>query len=301
MTKQTQFDGVLPALITPFTGDGSALDIEALEALVERCIAAGVGGLVSTGSTGEFTTLTNPERRRVVDSVVGAAGGRVPTVAATGALSTRETIELSEHAEAAGAAAVMIVPPFYGELPWHELVAHFKAVAERISIPIMYYHLPSASGVKLTVERLRELGEVAGVTCLKDSSGDAVSEAGLIQAGGDLPTLLNGADTLTFSALASGVRGVVWGVASFIPGPCVELHRLLAIEGDLEAARLLWAKIYPICELLEAVTYPAGVKAGCRVVGLSTGPVRPPLLELSAQDANRLAAMIEDLAAVAVG
>lgn len=304
MTRTTTFEGVLPALITPFTEDGSALDIPALEALVERCIAAGVGGLVTTGSTGEFTTLSHEERRRVLETVIGAARGRVPTVAATGALSTRETIELSEHAEAAGAAAVMIVPPFYGELPWHELVAHFKAVAGRLSIPIMYYHLPGASGVTLTVDRLRELGEVAGVTCLKDSSGDAVTEAAFIEAGATepgFPTLLNGADTLTFSALASGVRGVVWGAASFIPGPCADLHRLLAVEHDLEGARRLWSKVYPICELLEAVTYPSAVKAGCRHVGLSTGPVRRPLMEISPADAARLTSLIDALSPVAVG
>jgi len=303
MTRTTTFEGVLPALITPFTEDGSALDIPALEALVERCIAAGVGGLVTTGSTGEFPTLTHEERRRVLETVIATARGRVPTVSSTGALSTKETIELSEHAEAAGAAAVMIVPPFYGELAWHELVAHFKAVSDRLSIPIMYYHLPGASGVKLSVERLRELGEVAGVTCLKDSSGDAVTEAALIQAGFDepgFPTLLNGADTLTFSALASGVRGVVWGAASFIPGPCVELHRLV-VDGDLEGARRLWSKIYPICELLEAVTYPAAVKLGARHVGLSTGPVRRPLLEIAPADAARLTSLIDALSPVAVG
>lgn len=299
MNRSTEFEGVLPALITPFTDDSSELDIPALEALVERCIAAGVGGLVTTGSTGEFTTLSNQERRRVLETVVATANGRVPTVAATGALSTRETIELSEHAESAGAAAVMIVPPFYGELPWHEVLAHFKAIADRISIPIMYYHLPQASGVGLTVERLRDLGEV-GVTCFKDSSGDAVTEAAFLAADGGLPTLLNGADTLTFSALAAGVRGVVWGAASFIPGPCVELHRLIAIESDIEGARRLWSRIYPICELLEGVTYQAGVKAGCRHVGLSTGPVRRPLLELDPADARRLEAMIDRLAPVAV-
>ena len=292
------FEGVLPALITPFTPDGGAVDFDALDAVIERCIGAGVSGLVANGSTGEFTTQTNDERRRVVEAVIASARGRVPTVAATGAQSTAETIALSEHAEAAGAAGVMVVPPYYGALAWAEVVAHFKAVADHISIPIMYYHLPSASGTTLTPERLRELGEVAGVSCLKDSSGDAVAAAAFLHRGGELPTLLNGADTLTFAALAAGVRGVVWGAASFIPGPCVELYRLLAIDADLVAARALWTRIYPICELLEAVTYPAGVKAGCRHVGLSTGPVRAPLLDLTERDTARMAALIDNLVAV---
>lgn len=294
------FEGVLPALITPFTADGSELDAVALSELVERCISDGVSGLVGTGSTGEFTTLTHDERRRATETIVAAAAGRVPTIAATGALSTRETIELSVHAEWAGAAAVMIVPPFYTPLPWHELVAHFAAVADRISIPIMYYNLPSATGVTLTVKRLAELKRVARVTTLKDTGGDAIAATAFFQSREDLPTILNGYDTLTFSALASGMRGVVWGAASFIPGPCVRLHRLLT-EGDLVAARELWARIWPICDYLESVDYAAGVKAACRYVGISTGPVRGPLLDLSPGQSAELAALIDDVVEVPAG
>ena len=143
------FHGVLPALITPFTEDGADVDADALAAHVDRLVDAGVGGLVPGGSTGEFTTLTNAERREVIEVTVEAAAGRVPVVAGTGALSTRETVELSLHAERAGAAAVMVVPPFYEALGWRELLAHYTAVADAISIPIMYYNLPSASGVTL--------------------------------------------------------------------------------------------------------------------------------------------------------
>src|SRR5918998_3959352 len=143
------FHGVLPALITPFTDDGDAIDRQALATIVDRLVGAGVGGLVPGGSTGEFTALTNAERRQLVELTVEAAGGRVPVVAGTGALSTRETVELSAHAERAGAAAVMIVPPFYDALGWRELLAHYRAVAERIRIPTVYYNLPGASGVTL--------------------------------------------------------------------------------------------------------------------------------------------------------
>ena len=181
---QLQFHGVLPALITPFTPDGAAVDGDALTANVERLIGAGVGGLVPGGSTGEFTTLSHAERRELVELTVTAAAGRVPVVAGTGALSTEETVELSVHAEQAGAAAVMIVPPFYDALSWRELLAHYTAVAERISIPIMYYNLPSASGVTLTLEQFRELRAAANVTVLKDTGGDTTAATELIQAGG---------------------------------------------------------------------------------------------------------------------
>jgi 4-hydroxy-tetrahydrodipicolinate synthase len=281
------FHGVLPALITPFTDDGDAIDTRALATIVDRLVGAGVGGLVPGGSTGEFTTLTNAERRRLVEVTIDAGGGRVPVVPGTGALSTRETVELSVHAEQAGAAAVMIVPPFYDALSWPELLAHYTAVADAIEIPIMYYNLPSASGVKLGAAELRRLP----VTCLKDTGGDAVAATELIQSDG--PTLLNGWDTLTFAALAAGVRAVVWGAASIVPEQCVDLHRLLIDDIDLPAARELWARLWPLCQFLEGQSYPAAVKAACGLVGDTTGPVRPPLLPLDDAATSELSALVD--------
>ena len=282
----SDFHGVLPALITPFTEDGAQIDGDALAANVERLVGAGVGGLVPGGSTGEFTTLGHAERRELIELTVEAAAGRVPVVAGTGALSTRETVELSEHAERAGAAAVMVVPPFYDALSWRELLAHYTAVAERISIPIMYYNLPSATGQTLTLEQFRALP----VTCLKDTGGDAVAATELIQADG--PTLLNGWDTLTFAALAAGVRAVVWGTASIVPEPCVQLHRLLIDDIDLPAARELWARLWPLCAFLERQSYSAAVKAGCALVGDTTGPARAPLLGLDDAATAELARLL---------
>jgi 4-hydroxy-tetrahydrodipicolinate synthase len=289
------FHGVLPALITPFRDDGEAIDPEALAAIVDRVIGAGVAGLVPGGSTGEFTTLSHRERRQLIETTLEAAAGRVPVVAGTGALSTRETVELSAHAEEAGAAAVMIVPPFYDALSWRELVTHYRAVADAIEIPIMYYNLPSASGVKLSAAQLQELP----VTCLKDTGGDAVAATELIQTG--VPTLLNGWDTLTFAALAAGVRGVVWGAASILPEQCVELHRLLIDDIDLPAARELWARLWPLCQFLEGQSYPAAVKSACRLVGDTTGPVRAPLLPLEELATGELSALLEHAAVATAG
>ena len=283
MPDHTGFHGVLPALITPFSDDGAEIDADALAANIERLIDGGVAGLVPGGSTGEFTTLTGAERRELIELTVAAAAGRVPVVAGSGALSTRETVELSVHAERSGAAAVMIVPPFYDALGWRELLAHYAAVADRISIPIMYYNLPSASGVTLDAGQLRELREVAGVTSLKDTGGDAVAATELIQAGDGGPTLLNGWDTLTFAALAAGVRAVVWGTASI----------LLIDDIDLPAARELWARLWPLCRFLEGQSYSAAVKAACALVGDTTGPTRAPLLPLTSDAAAELEGLLQ--------
>jgi 4-hydroxy-tetrahydrodipicolinate synthase len=286
MRDHADFHGVLPALITPLTDDGSAIDTDALAAIVDRLVGAGVAGLVPGGSTGEFTTLSHAERRQLIETTVEAAAGRVPVVAGTGALSTRETVELSVHAEQAGAAAVMIVPPFYDALSWRELLAHYTAVADAIEIPIMYYNLPSATGVTLTASQLRELP----IACLKDTGGDAGAATELIQTDG--PTLLNGWDTLTFAALAAGACAVVWGTASIVPEQCVELHRLLIDDIDLPAARELWARLWPLCRFLESQSYSAAVKTACRLVGDTTGPVRAPLLPLDEAATHELSALL---------
>jgi dihydrodipicolinate synthase/N-acetylneuraminate lyase len=285
------FHGVLPALITAFTDDGEAIDAAALTANVDRLVRGGVGGLVPGGSTGEFTTLTHDERRRLTELVVEAAAGRVPVVAGTGALSTKETVALSRHAQGAGAAAVMVVPPFYDPLGFGDLLAHFTAVADAIDIPIMYY-LPGATGQHLSPEQLRALP----VTCLKDTGGDAAWATQLVQEA-DGPVLLNGWDTLTFAALAAGVRAVVWGVASIVPEPCVRLHRLLVEDLDLAAARALWADLWPLCAFLEARSYPAAVKAACALAGDRTGPVRAPLRALGGAETEQLAALVRRAAA----
>ena len=135
--------------------------------------------------------------------------------------------------------------------------------------------------------------EFKGVVGLKDTGGDAVLQTELMQREGDVPVLLNGWDTLTFAALAAGSRGVVWGAASFMPAECVALHRLLIEELDLAAARELWSRLWPICAFLESTSYAAAVKSACRSVGLTTGPVRGPLLDLSEADAARLAGLLE--------
>jgi dihydrodipicolinate synthase/N-acetylneuraminate lyase len=141
--------------------------------------------------------------------------------------------------------------------------------------------------VTLSARQLRELP----IACLKDTSGDATAATELIQTDG--PTLLNGYDTQTFHALAAGVEAVVWGTASIVPEQCVELHRLLIDDIDLPAARELWARIWPLCHFLENTSYPAAVKAACRLAGDTTGPVRAPLLDLGAAAIAELGALID--------
>ena len=141
--------GVLTALVTPFTDDG-AIDEAVLRQVVDRNIDGGVHGVVACGSTGEFSALSGAERRFVVETVIDQSAGRVPVVAQTGAQSTAEAIELSQHAEKAGASVLMVVAPYYEPLSIEETKLYLRTVADSVSIPVMLYNLPVATGVNMT-------------------------------------------------------------------------------------------------------------------------------------------------------
>ncbi|MDQ1042212.1 dihydrodipicolinate synthase family protein [Streptomyces sp. V4I2] len=278
-----QFTGILAAVVTPLTTDGSAVDADGIRRQADHIIGGGIHGLVPGGSTGEFTTLSLGERKQVTELYVEAAGGRVPVVAGTGALSTADTVELSVHAEKAGASAVMIVPPFYDAPTFDEMRGFFGAVSDAIDIPIMYYNIPSATGVSLAPEELAKLARETAITSYKDTGGDFAWFSAVQQQHAQDITALNGWDTLTFAALASGAKAGVWGTASVIPQLCADLYDALAVRGDLHAGRELWARIFPICQFLESHNYACGIKTGLDLVGVSAGPTRRPVLPLAPQ------------------
>lgn len=285
----TELSGILVALATPFTPDGSTIDTDRLVEHVDWMISSGVHGIVPAGTTGEFTTLTREEREQLVESVIAAAAGRVPVVPSTGALSTIETIALSRHAQDCGAAAVMVVPPFYDPLRWPELVAHYSAVVESLDIPVMYYNVPGATGVALSAEQLGDLAAATGIRYIKDTGGDGSALTDLLLGQSDRVTTFNGWDTLTFLGLTLGARGSVWGATNIIPELSVQLWEAIAVRGDLAEGRRLWRLIWPICDALESANYVAMVKAGMDLIGRPMGPIRPPILPVDGPTRERLA------------
>lgn len=278
-----QFTGILAAVVTPLTADGADVDADRVERQVEHIVSGGVHGLVPGGSTGEFTALTLAERKQVIELYVAAAAGRVPVVAGTGALSTAETVELSRHAEQAGAEGVMVVPPFYDAPSWEELLAYYGAVCAAVDIPVMYYNIPAATGVDLSADRLAELARKTGVTSFKDTGGDLPKFTAVQQEHAQDITPLNGMDTLTFAALAGGGQAAVWGTASVIPQLCAQLYDALVVRCDLRAGRELWQRIFPVCQFLESHNYACAIKTGLDLVGVGAGPTRLPVLPLAPQ------------------
>jgi dihydrodipicolinate synthase/N-acetylneuraminate lyase len=296
MTPTAQLRGILPAMLTPFTEDGGAIDTDALSASVTRLLDAGCGGLIPGGSTGEFTSLSNAERRLLHTTVIDAAAGRAPVYPQTGAMTTDEAIELTIHAQSAGAAGVMVAPPYYDALSFPELKAYYTEVAGSVSIPVMLYNIPSATGQHLTPAQIAELADdIPGVASIKDSSGDAYALTELLERYGDRLQVCNGWDSLTFFGLAAGAKASVWGAANIFPELAVELFTAVAEQGDLDAGRKLWSRLYPVVAFLESGSYTSRVKAACRLRGLPVGPVRRPFLDPADDDLKTLDELLTQL------
>lgn len=295
MTSGTsaELKGIMVALITPWTADQSAIDVEALDKHIQHLIDAGVHGLVPGGSTGEFSAMTLPERKQLIEIFVKSAAGRVPVIAGIGALSTKDGVELAEHAARAGASALMVVPPFYDSVSveqLHEMLGDMHAAS---SLPIMYYNIPSASGLTLTAKEIAGLSKV-GVKYLKDTSGNAPALTDLLFTYHDEITTFNGWDTLTFYGLAAGAKGSVWGASNIIPELSMQLWDAVAVKGDLKLGRELWAKIFPICKFLETYNYAAAIKTGMELLGASTGGNRKPFALLPGEQRAELAGLLRD-------
>ena len=280
--------GILTALVTPFNADGS-IDDAGIQRHVDRQVDAGIHGLVPLGTTGEFTTMTHEERTHVTEAVIEAAAGRIGVFPHTGAQSTAETIELSVHAQKAGAKGLMIVPPYYDPLSIPALHAHLAAVGEAVDIPIVYYNVPGATGIRLDAEQLAALGSIRNVDYIKDTSGDFSTVTAMLIGYASTITLFNGWDTLTFGALVTGAKGSVWGMGNLLPEQAVKLYEALAIKDDLVEGRRLWQGLWKVNALLESVNYVAAIKGGLEDLGFSAGPVRAPLQPVSAEFRAELA------------
>lgn len=278
----SQLSGILTALVTPFDADGR-IDVDGLRRLVDRSIDGGVDGVVACGSTGEFAAMSGAERRLVVETVIDQAGGRVPVVAQTGALSTTEAIELSRHAQDAGAAVLMVVAPYYEPLTLDETLRYLRTVADAVDVPVMLYNLPGATGVNLDPDTVGTLArEVENIRYIKDTSADMAQAGRLIHHHGDVISTFLGWDSLLLAALTEGAAGVMAGTANVMPEELVSVCRAVQ-SGDFDRARAEWARIYPLMDAMMSAPFIPAVKAALRARGVDAGEPRRPILGLDPQ------------------
>jgi 4-hydroxy-tetrahydrodipicolinate synthase len=289
-----RFPGIIPAITTPFTASG-AIDHDGLERNLAALLEAGVHGFVATGTMGEAGSLSSEERRSVVEATVRAAGGNVPVIAGVSSGTPAASIAYAADAAAAGADAIMLLPPLGYRADERELIAFFRTVAEGAGLPVIAYNNPEASGVDLPAGVIARLAEaVEQVVAVKECSGDARRIPALL-AETDLEVLVGG-DDWALEGFCAGATGWITGVADCAPAECVELYEACR-AADLDRARALYARLLPLARLdmtPKLVQYFKGAQDALGYVG---GPVRAPRLELDADDRTILDAAVAALRA----
>ncbi len=285
-------EGVLPALITPFTKDNK-IDREGLEQNIEFLIENGVSGIVPCGTTGESATLSIKEHERVIEIAVECS--KVPVVAGTGSNNTTEALELTGFAKDAGAAAALLITPYYNKPNDRGMLAHFKKIANGVDIPMILYNVPSRTGINLKPELVAELAKESNIIGIKEASGNLGQITQIIEMTQDEDfVVLSGDDALTLPIMALGGRGVISVVANVAPKLTVSMVEAFR-NGDMEEAKKLNLALAPLIRAIFLETNPIPIKKAVELIGLPAGDLRLPLAPISEDNERKLKAALNDL------
>lgn len=275
--------GVCAAMTTPFDDLGEQLDEGRLRHHIESLLDAGIHGLVLCAGTGEFAFLSDDEKRRIIGLGCEMVDGRIPVVAQTSAITTRDAIERSRAAADLGASAVMVLPPYF-EGPFERgVLFHYEKLAQAVDTPIVLYNIPVNSGFDIHPDLYRKLIAMDNIDYIKDSTGDFIRLQKLVGIGGNV---LAGADPLAPYAAMAGAAGWIWGAVNVMPQECVRLWDLIQ-AGDLAGALDLWSQMLPanlfFWDNKFDAEYNSAIKTATTMVGRPVGPCRRPVLPMTRQ------------------
>ncbi|WP_135663258.1 4-hydroxy-tetrahydrodipicolinate synthase [Halorhabdus rudnickae] len=293
MPPQPLFEGVYPAMTTPFAADGS-IDFDQLRANARRLEAAGVDGVVPVGSTGESATLSHDEHVEVIEAVADALED-VPVIAGTGSNNTREALSLSRRARDAGADALLLISPYYNKPEQRGLREHYLTIADEIDLPQIVYNVPSRTGRNIAPDTAVALADHENIQAFKAASGDMGQITEIVERTREKDfTVLSGDDPLTLSMLSIGARGAISVVANVEPvRTCAMVGAALA--GDFERARELHHELGPLSRALFVETNPIPIKEAMAIRDLGSPELRPPLTRLSEEHRQYLRDVLDDL------
>ena len=293
---EPRFGELLTAMITPFNSDGS-LDLAGLRGLAAYLVDHGSDGLVVCGTTGESPTLKVDEKLSMFEAVVDEVGGRAKVIAGTGTYDTAESIELTKEAGALGVDACLTVTPYYSRPPQNGLIAHYNAVADASSVPLMLYDIPGRTGRRVERDTLVRLAEHPNIVAVKDAIGDA-SETAKVRV--DLDSnghhdfeIYSGDDPLLLPHLAAGAIGIV-SVCSHLVGPQLKQIFEAWRDGKVEEARRVFLELQPLLSTIMTLTAsPIPVKAAVGMLGLPAGPPRLPLVAATPDEQAAIRSALE--------
>ena len=287
------FKGSIVALITPMRADGS-VDEKAYAEFVDWQITEGTMAVVPVGTTGESPTLSHAEHKRAVEIAVEVAHDRVPVIAGTGSNSTEEAIDLTRHAKEAGAAAALIVTPYYNKPTQEGLYLHFKAIADAVDLPIIIYNIPPRSVVDMSVETMARLAKHHNIIGVKDATANLARPLHTRRACGAGFCQLSGEDHTAISFLAAGGDGCISVTANVAPRLCSEMHAAWQ-EGRVNDAIAIQDRLVPLHDALFSETSPAPVKYGASLLGKTAAVCRLPLAPVSETTAQKVRAAMTDV------
>ena len=284
--------GSIVAIVTPFKK--GKVDEKAFGDLIEWHIAQGTNAIVPCGTTGEASTLDYKEHYRVIDIAVKIVNGRVPVVAGTGANSTDETIEITEHAKKSGADAALLVTPYYNKPTQEGLYRHYKMVAEQVDIPIVLYNVPGRTAVNMLPPTVARLAEIKNIIAIKEATGDMKQVSEVIRLCGDRMIVISGDDFTTLPLLALGGKGVISVSANVMPKEVSEMCSFW-MKGQHDKARALHYKLEPLNASMFIETNPIPVKTALAMMGKIREEFRMPLCEMAPANKEKLKKVLMDL------
>jgi len=285
------FRGSIVALVTPFKDDFS-VDFDAYGRLIEFQIERGTHGIVPCGCTGEAATLSHDEQKQIIRFAIERIAGRVPVVAGTGSNNTKEAIELTRYAKEVGADGALMITPYYNKPTKEGQIAHYRAVAEKVDIPIMLYNVPSRTGTNIEPQTVAEMSRIKNIVSIKEAAG-SLDQVSAIRAACNI-NILSGDDSLTLPMMAVGASGVVSVAANVAP------DRVAALcdewdAGNVAAAQAIHYELMPLFKALFIQTNPLPVKAVLAHMGLIKNVLRLPLTPLPADKFASIKPVVDQL------
>lgn len=284
--KNVPFKGIIAYPITPFDKN-EKVDIPLFKHLVERLVTSGSHSIAPLGSTGVMPYLSDEEKEEVTEATLQQVKGRIPTLVGVSNLTTEKTVHHAQFAEKAGADAVMIIPMSYWKLTDDEIVTHYDAVANKISIPIMAYNNPATSGVDMSPTLLKRLLEIPNVTMIKESTGDVQRMHYLRRELGEEVAFYNGSNPLALAAFSAGARGWCTAAPNLIPELNISLYHAVE-EGNLEKAKEIFYQQFDLLKFIVSKGLPRAVKSGLNILGEDGGNLRSPLKPLHEKETEEL-------------
>ena len=290
------FEGCGTALITPFRN--GEVDYPALDHLVETQIEAGVDALIAAGTTGEPATMTWEEHLAVIRRVVDVAHGRVPVIAGTGSNCTSEAVNAARMSKQFGADAQLVVTPYYNKTSQEGLIAHFHAVADAATLPVIVYNVPSRTGINVGPEALAAICAHPNIIAVKEASSDVGQSLEKMRMVGELADFYSGNDDIAVPMITCGYKGVISVVSNVAPKETVEMAHL-ALEGKNREAAAWQMKLLPLINALFCETSPIPCKAAMAALGMCEDEVRLPLVPMQERNRPRLYQAMKDLGLLA--